>query len=424
MKKYLLYGLLFTALFGSCKKGIDPAPGERPEERTAAAMKSYSDALTGNTTGWKAFLYPSGGGVYLFSMKFGTNDRVNMLSDINATTSSTSFESTYRLRAQQAPSLLFDTYSYIHLLTDPDPSSNGGAAGAGYNSDFEFYFDKIAGDTIRLVGNKLGSKLVLVKAASATDYTNFTTGTLDVLNKLGRLKTYFKRTTIGGVDCEVKINSATRALTFSYLNGANMTSVTSGFYVDGTTIVFLSPLTIGTAKVTDIKAVTFDAATTTFSGTINGSAFQLKEAITPLKYDMTWAATFYNSPPNGAYWTASAGFTIDGVPDAYKVRTIPAFGFLLFYPKYNPAYSRLGFIVDNAYGAYGPAPVASFPANGTIKFTNFGSFGTAPANILPIVTSTTNKLYDAGGFYVIKTGVTSYDLVSFTDARAWISWKE
>ena len=196
------------------------------------------------------------------------------------------------------------------------------------------------------------------------------------------------------------------------------------FYVDGTTIVFLSPLTIGSTKVTDIKAVTFDAATTTFSGTINGSAFQLKEAITPLKYDMTWAATFYNSPPNGAYWTASAGFTIDGVPDAYKVRTIPAFGFLLFYPKYNPAYSRLGFIVDNAYGAYGPAPVASFPADGTIKFTNFGSFGTAPANILPIVTSTTNKLYDAGGFYVIKTGVTSYDLVSFTDARAWISWKE
>jgi hypothetical protein len=422
MKKYILYAMLSVALFNSCKKGIDPAPGDRPEERTEAALNSYKDALTGNTNGWKALLFPSGGGVYLFSMKFGTNDRVNMISDFTTAAASTSAESGYRLRLQQSPTLLFDTYSYIHLLADPDPSVAGGQGGQGYKSDFEFYFDKTSGDTIKLIGNRLGSKLFLVKAKTAAEYDAFPKGTNDVLGKLNQVRTYFKRATIGGIDCEVKVNSANKELTFSYLNGNTLTSVTGAFYVDGTTMIFLNPVTIGTAVITEIKGVTIDATNRIFSGTINGTAFSLRESITPLKYDLTAAATFYNSPPNGAYWTSPAGFTIDGVADAYGVKTIPSFGFLLFYPKYNASYSRLGFIVNNAYAAYGPAPVASFPVNGTIKFTNFGSFGTAPTAILPIVTNTTNKWYDAGGFYVIKTGVTSYDLVSATDARAWTSW--
>lgn len=419
MKKYLLYGLLFTALFGSCKKGIDPAPGERPEERTAAAMKSYSDALTGNTTGWKAFLYPSGGGVYLFSMKFGTNDRVNMLSDINATTSSTSFESTYRLRAQQAPSLLFDTYSYIHLLTDPDPSANGGAAGAGYNSDFEFYFDKMAGDTIRLVGNKLGSKLVLVKAASAADYTSFPLGTLDLFNKIGQLRTYFKRGVIGGVDCEIKLNSTTRELTFSYLNGSSLISATSGFYMDGTTMKFINPVVIGNTKVTEIKAVTFDAVNSSFNGTINGTAFQLKEAITPLKYDQTLAAAFNR---NENQYTSTSGFYVDGKRDAFGIFTIPGITRLLLWTKYNVAYDLVGFTAGNSI-QYGPAVTPAITVDGLVKYTFYGTLGTVPAAYSTIVLKTRTAFLDTKGFYVIQTSPGKYDMVAATDARTWISFQ-
>jgi hypothetical protein len=425
MKKYLLYLLLLTTVFTACKKDkIDPPAGERPEERATAAVKAYKDLLVGNTNGWKAYLFPAGGGVNLFSMKFTDKNRVTMLSDINTTTNTTSLESSYMLKQQLSPSLLFDTYSYIHLLADPDPSVNGGAAGAGSYSDFEFFVDKVVGDTVKLYGNRLGSALLLVKATSAADYESFTKGTADVLNKFSQLRTYFKRVTIGGIDCEFKFDAKTKVLNFSYLDNGNLVSTSAAFYVDGSTstMVFSNPVTIGTTKITDIKAITFDATNRVIGGTINGTAVQFKEAIAPLKYDLTAAATFYNQPPNGSYWSSNDGFTVDNVIDAYKVKTIPNFGFLLFYPKYNAAYSRLGFISNNTYQPYGPAPVASFPANGRIVFTNFGSFGTPPAALAPVVTATSNKFFDTGGFYVIKTGFNKYDLVSATDARAWVSF--
>jgi hypothetical protein len=424
MKKYLLFAMLTAIIFSGCKKGIDPANGERPEDRISSALNTYSSVLTDNTNGWKAYLYPKGGGTYLFSINFGTNNRVSMLSDINGSTSSTGFESTYRLKAQQSPSLLFDTYSYIHLLSDPDPAVNGGDAGQGYKSDFEFYFEKVVGDTVKLIGNRLGSKLVLVKATSKADYDSFSKNSYDVVNKLAQIRTYFKRATVGGNDCEIKLNPATREITFNYLVAGNFKSVTGSFYVIGTSMLFAQPVTIGTTTFSEISNISLDATSRLFNGTINGSAFQLRESTTPLKYDLTAAATFYNNPPNGSYWTTGAGFTIDGIADAYGVKTIPSFGFLLFYPKYQPGYSRLGFIVNNAYAAYGPAPIAAFPANGTLKFTSAGAFGTPPASIAAIVTNTTNKLYDANGFYVIRTGETSYDWVSATDARSWMSWEE
>jgi hypothetical protein len=430
MKKYLLYIVLFTlTLLSACKKQtVDPAPGERPEERVSAALDSYSANLTGNTNGWKAFLFPAGGGVYLFSMKFSTANRVTMLSDINITTSNTGLESSYRLRSQNVPSLLFDTYSYIHLLTDPDPAANGGAAGNGYLSDFEFAFDKTsaAGDTITLIGNRLGSKLQLVKATSATDFDSFTKGTNDVLNKFSQLRTYWKRITIGNTECEVKVDLTTKIISFTYLENGNSTTTKSSFYVDGSTstMVFLTPVTIGTNKVTDIKSFVLNATNHTVNGSINGNTVQFKEAITPLKYDMTAAATFNNNPPNGSYWISDYSFTVDNIADAFKVTSIPSYSFILYYPKYNAAYSRFGYIVNNAYAAYGPASVTSLPANGRIVFSNYGSFGTAPATIAPIIASTTAKWHDPNGYYVIKTGNNAYDLVNATDARAWITFTD
>jgi hypothetical protein len=77
-----------------------------------------------------------------------------MLSDFNETTATVLKESSYRLKALQQPTLIFDTYSYLHLLSDPDPNVAGGIAGKGYNSDFEFAYDPTIAqaDTIILTG--------------------------------------------------------------------------------------------------------------------------------------------------------------------------------------------------------------------------------------------------------------------------------
>ncbi|MBB6109199.1 protein of unknown function [Mucilaginibacter lappiensis] len=428
MKRYIypayLLLLLITSL-SACKKNDPDYFGKTPTERSTAALSKYQTQLTSAPNGWKAILYPNGGGIYLFSIKFGADNRTTMLSDIDAETSTTAVQSAYSIKQLLAPSLVFDTYSYIHLLSDPTPALPGGNQGSGYSSDFEFSFDKMSGDTITLIGNKNGSKLTLVKAATAAEYTSFTTGTSIVFDKLSVLRTYFKRITIGGIDCELNIDKVNKILSLSYLDGnTNFKTVSSNFYIDGTTnnIVLSTPLLVGKTSITTIEKITGDAVNHTVNLTVNSNAIQIKEAIAPLKYDLTAAATFFNKPSNGAYWSSNTGFTVDNVSDAYKVSTIPNFGFLLFYPAYRPTYSRLGFISNNAYGAYGPAPVASFPANGKIVFNNFGSFGTAPAAIAPIVKATSDKFFDPNGYYVIATGPKTYDLVNATDARAWISF--
>src|ERR1700712_4332835 len=119
MKKYLIYTMLALTVFTSCQKSYTVATADLPEVRVAATLASYSATLTGSANGWKAFLYPKGGGVYLYSMKFSASNRVTMLSDLNATTSTTAAESSYKIKQQTAPSLLFDTYNYIHIIADP-----------------------------------------------------------------------------------------------------------------------------------------------------------------------------------------------------------------------------------------------------------------------------------------------------------------
>lgn len=441
MKKYIIYAILSIALFNSCKKGIDPAPGDRPEERVAAALSAYSTTLTGNTEGWKALLFPNGGGVYLFSMKFGTNDRVNMLSDISTTAASTSSESTYRLRLQQSPSLLFDTYSYIHLLADPDPAAAGGAAGNGYDSDFEFYFDKVSGDTIKLIGNRLGSKLWLVKAKTAAEYSAFPKGTNDVLDKLGQLKTYFKRTTIGGVDCEVKVDPINKQLIFTYYVNGVAVVVTGQFYVDGTTMVFVDPLTIGTAIVTQIKDVSLNATTRIFGGTINGAAFSLNEAIAPLKLDVTAAQKWYtqmNLNFNGT-WVSDKAFHANGVDDFCNFKNVPNFSGLWYagaavFGGTGATEGIITFLTTNGFASPYAFSKVPFTVNaGIARFTlnaNSGSYtGTTP--IISAMTAARNILYGGatvGSFedwYLIPTSTDGvhYDMVRKSDAQAWISWR-
>lgn len=172
MKKYIIYIALLLGLFASCRKeGVDPGAGQRPEERTEAKLKEYQSALTGSKNGWIAYLYPQGGGGFSFFMKFTDSNRVTMMADISNQSSSETFESSYRLKSVLAPSLIFDTYNYMHILADPTPEVNGGVAGWGLYSDFEFSFDTLSvnTDTITLHGTLLDSKMVMVKATAAQE---------------------------------------------------------------------------------------------------------------------------------------------------------------------------------------------------------------------------------------------------------------
>ena len=181
MKRIFIIG--FFALLGiqACKKDIALVDDKRPEERNLENVLKYKKELIGSTNGWTAYLYTNDiGGAYNFYLSFSDKDRVSMVADFIPESAAESKESSYQVKQVMVPTLIFDTYSYLHLLADPNPDEFGGNEGSGYGSDFEFEIREQKGDTLMLVGKKRNTKLVLIKATAEEKafYTGGSFGTL------------------------------------------------------------------------------------------------------------------------------------------------------------------------------------------------------------------------------------------------------
>src|SRR4051812_12260494 len=138
MKKIFIYTIVVIIGFSGCNKKEDTVFDKSIDVRLNEKLAADQKALTGAPYGWKGLIYPAGlkGGVVAFYFKFDTSNRVEMFSDFDPASAITPMTASYRLKALQQPSLLFDTYSYVHVLADPDGSVNGGDYGGGLGSDF------------------------------------------------------------------------------------------------------------------------------------------------------------------------------------------------------------------------------------------------------------------------------------------------
>ena len=177
MMKNIIVVFCCSLLLAACSKKTDMLFDRSVDERLAAALDSFQSSLSG-APGWKLFVYPQGlnsqnikvGGLSYY-VKFGTNNRVTMVSDFTTAIATVPAESGYRLKALQRPSLIFDTYTYMHIPADPDPDvsfSPTGSGGYGWGSDFNFAFTKAGpSDTMYLEGVFNKSAAVLVKATQA-----------------------------------------------------------------------------------------------------------------------------------------------------------------------------------------------------------------------------------------------------------------
>jgi len=168
MKKILVYIFLFSIIASGCKREDDPVFDD-PDVRLSTALSEYQTVLLSAQNGWKGFIYPAGGKGFNYYIKFNEDGRVSMLSDFNSSTAETMAESSYRLKALQRPTLIFDTYSYIHLPSDPNGSISGGTTGSGLKSDFQFAIISVKGDTIEFEGTANKNKMILVKATAAEE---------------------------------------------------------------------------------------------------------------------------------------------------------------------------------------------------------------------------------------------------------------
>jgi hypothetical protein len=422
MKKHLLYLFFFALALSSCKKDTTEPILGNVDERLSETLTAYQSQLAGAQFGWKGYLLTDSKVTATFLFSFTDKNRTTMSADYATTPS----ESSYRLKALQRPTLLFDTYSTLHLIADPTPSKFGGDTGGGYYSDFEFAFLSASADTIKLEGTFNKSKLVLVRSKSAADNASAFTAPDDIAVTLSKLLTYFKRSTIGGIECELRLDPANRVIGFNYLDGGTLKTTSSNYFVSGTKIVLYDPIVIGTTTVTALEDVSFDAGAKVINTKISGgSSIQIKEAISPLKYDISGAANWRAWATASTYVSSELGFHINGVDDGLGLKSLAGYRRIDYQPNLGIPYDGARII---ATASYGPAIIPTITADGLVIFPNSGfQFGTVPTAATTVYLKYLTQLFQAQGYYLIQTngGTTqsiTYDMVNVADAKAWVSW--
>ncbi|WP_342088831.1 DUF4302 domain-containing protein [Dyadobacter sp. OTU695] len=435
MKRSLLYLLFLTTVFFSCENKDDTVFEESADVRLNAALASYEKQLVEAPYGWNAVIFPGGGGSYGFYFKFDDKNRVTMYSDFSDASAAKPKESSYRLKAMQTPSLIFDTYSYLHVLADPDNEVNGGTLGEGLLSDFEFsiYGDSITADRMAFVGRKNQSRLVLTKAtqAQATAYGNGDMAKVLVFNNIAKYIPYFKRVTLGANTYEITVSQSNRTISLTWLNGNVPKTFSTKYYFTTAGVSFVSRLVNGSQTITGFSNITWNTNSTQVGFSGGGASGVVVSAIKPISVDLAAARRWWQAPvESGGDWRSENGFHVNGVDDAFKVKDLKdeegrPYGFYMYAPAFNARYDAFAPIFydeDGIYLDYGHAPAKpTFTADGRVIFTPVGEFGVIPKG--SGAEKSGDLLYDASGFYLIQTSDETYDMVSAKDAKAWISWQ-
>jgi hypothetical protein len=447
-RKSLYFLVLWVAAFASCKKDDDTAFDQSPDERINATISKYQSLLSGAQHGWVGVVQPTGGGAYSFYFKFNDANRVTMYSDFDAESAVTARESSYRLKALQQPSLLFDTYSYLHLLSDPNENTitvqsnvnglKGGQLGQGLQSDFEFAIDSARGDTVWMTGRQHGTRAFMVKAtqAEAAAYAGgqLARGLLQLQN-LNKILYYFKRLTFGAKTYDVSINDNNKTIVFTWVDGSgNIQTFSTRYFYTVNGIGLVDAFHDGSQTITGITDITWNAGPGTFSVRVNNNAGTITGVNSPVAVDKGAPARWWNlAVDNGTYYISVDGFHVNGVDDAYNIKSLTngtwSYFYFLYWPGVNTGNDAFAPVFINAARDeinlfYGSAPrVPTISADGRVVFRELGTVGNTPYPTSGPAAQTRAQMYNAGGYYFVQTSATTFDMVSAADSRVWINWE-
>jgi hypothetical protein len=435
MKQYILYLLLIVAGLSSCSKDDDPVFDQSPDERINEALRKYQAALVASADGWKATIVPANGATYHYYFRFNDSNRVFMHADFDTTSAGVTGQSSYRLKALQQPSLIFDTYSYLHLLSDPDGAVNGGDYGQGLRYDFEFAIDTVTADSIKLTGRFHGSRLTLQKATreERTAWENRSWLSSLSLQHVGKFLTYFTRLDVGGQQFDINVDGLDRRITFyTYSGNGSRQAFTTPYSYSNSGVTFANPFNAGSQTITGFTHMNWDSVDNKLWLQVNGAPASISSAIAPIVVDLTAPTRWRQSAIlEGTYWISVTGFTKSKKLDALNIFSIPNYYYTMYFPRFGTSggvtydFGGIAYVNNNALAAYGPAfrpPV--FTPDGRIIFSLLGTYGTAPSSgSISIMNNAGGEYTQAEGYYFIQTSPSTYDMVCARDARTWIKWQ-
>lgn len=278
MNNRIVILLLSLVMLSACRKETEVVLDD-PDARLTAALKTFQETLVSSPHGWKGTIYPSLRGAYSFYLKFGADNTVTMVGDINATTGKTLRQSTYRLKALQQPTLIFDTYNYLHLLDDPNPEVMGGTRNAGLGSDIEFAFVS-SGDTLKVqgIGNKTPFTLVKANEAEAAQYT---AGGLETRIKAN--DDYMKATPYPYLEFvpgqKIQFDLSGKNLGLAYVDNGNVVSTSSYYAFTLNGLYLKAPVKVGNFE---FREVLWDEAGKLYYVVVNNTRYNVQSSPTPI----------------------------------------------------------------------------------------------------------------------------------------------
>lgn len=439
MKKYILYLLIVTTVI-ACNKD-KAAFDKQADDRINEQLMNYQSTITGSANGWTATLVTRLGLTYSFYFRFNESNRVFMYCDLDSTTAGVQKESSYRLKSLQQPCLLFDTYSYIHQLADPDPNVIGGYPGGGLLSDFEFSIDTLTADSIKLTGRFNGSTAILRKA-SAQDRDAWENkqvrNNLVGLSNIGKILNYFKRLTYNGTEYEIQINTVFKLAVITWKDASGTPhTVTTPYFFSATGVQFNTPVVNGGTTIAGFTITGYNTTTNTLQVKVNNSDATIAGAIRPVIPDVQAGRRWWQwGAIAQSYWFSANGFHVEGVDDAFDVKSLKTdtsrYYYFTYWPGIQPATGQpfdalLPFYyvprIDDLDWIYGTSPRASFLSDGRVVFTYNGDLNGEPYPTAGPAFKTREQFFSTSGYWFVQTSETSYDMVSAKDAKAWITWR-
>ena len=260
MKKYIL--LLATAamiVFTGCERERIITLDGSVDQKINSLIAGYESDLLGSEHGWMVSVN-SKDGYYRFWMDFKVDNKVDMMTD-NTRYSKYRTEvqsSSYSFRALQRPTLVFDTYSYLSIINDPDNNISGGSSNKGLVTDFEFEVVKHEPGLFTMKG-RFNKVHAIFKKASAEDKAGAKNGyMMDRVNKVHEgLKNYYIFASTSTTDIVMKLYDGRQTYQFYYNARQGNGEYGYGYFnceVDGTDYLFLpQPFKVHDIETTGLK---------------------------------------------------------------------------------------------------------------------------------------------------------------------------
>jgi len=219
--------------------------------------------------------------------------------------------------------------------------------------------------------------------------------------------------------------------------GGSPHTITTPYYFSPVGVQFSTPIVNGGQTIQGFTITGFNTTTSTLQVKVNNTDAIIAGAISPVDPDVQagrrwwqWGATAQT------YWYSWNGFHVNGIDDAFGVKTLKTdtstFYYLTYWPGIQPA-SGSAFdalvpfyylpAIDNIDWLYGTAPKPSFQSDGRVIFSLLGDLNAEPYPVTGPAFTTKTQLYSTYGYWFVQTSENSYDMVSAKDAKTWITWQ-